>query len=522
MRGNLLWPHSHACGDLEETNVRPLRTLLIAALLAALLASTLAPAAIAASDSRPVIVDLAAPATQEQVAKLAAAGLNVGAVYRNLPAVSGNLPQGRAADLMALGFVRGVRADTIREPTAISETGVGASSAPMVGGNYFLDFIDREKTAATGAGAYVAVLDGGLVPNWRDYLEEHKVRVDLGRSFTGHNGNPVPYQLENDRGGHGVAVAATIIGYKLHDKLETGQFLNEPATGVPGDYLVPGVAPDATIIPVKVCDNGVYCWDSSIYSGLDYVVGLKLGTEANGELKGAPFVVNLSLGGPSSSAAEEALFTYVVSQGVLVVASAGNNGPYPMGWPGAYPVVISVGVGGWRKQWYGDQTYINNQWWMDDVAEDAASIDEWFMVWWSGVERPDLGQELDVVATGRFMLLPYLYSGKATPPADPVPADGVPTEYTFISGTSFSAPTTTGVVALMLSVRPDLSQAQAEKILRSTALPIPAGSWYATFPFPHDNAWDASKSLGGPGHKTGWGLVQADGAVLAAMNLKKK
>jgi len=494
--------------------MRKALAFLIACGLVVGLASVLVPTGLAArGTSGPVIVYLSGPATPEQIAALRSAGLTVGVPYRHLPAVSGNLASGRFADVSRLDFVRVVREDTLRTLTGLQVEAVSASSTVDLANTWSLDFIDREKTSATGAGAYVAVLDGGLVPSWREVLDESRVRVDLGRSFTGANGNPVPYQLENDRNGHGVAVAGTIIGYKLHDKSSTGGFLRDYATGSPGDYTVPGVAPMATIIPVKVCDNGVYCWDSSIFSGLDYVVGLKLGTEAGGELHGKPIVVNLSLGGPSSSAAEEAVYEFVTSQGVLVVASAGNEGDAGMGWPGAYPVVISAGAGGWRRQWFGDQEAVNNQWWLDDVPEDAGSIDEWFMVWWSSREDRSRGQELDVVATGRFMLLPYLIDGKATPPPDPAPADNVPSAYFFISGTSFSAPTTTGVVALLLGSKPDLTQAKAEEILRKTALPIPAGSWDAGFPFPAENTWDASKSLGGPGTKTGWGLVQADGAL---------
>ena len=71
-----------------------------------------------------------------------------------------------------------------------------------------------------------------------------------------------------------------------------------------------------------------------------------------------------------------------------------------------------------------------------------------------------------------------------------------------------------------LSVNPDLTQARAEQILRSTALPLSEGCWYATFPYAANNCWDTSKSLGGPGHVTGWGLVQADGAVDAVLTLK--
>src|SRR3990170_8121589 len=98
--------------------VRAFRGLFVTAILVALLAATLAPAAVAVSDSRPVIVDLGAPATAEQVAQLRAAGLNVGVVYKPLPAVSGNLPQGRAAAVAGLPFVEGIRADSVRSPDA--------------------------------------------------------------------------------------------------------------------------------------------------------------------------------------------------------------------------------------------------------------------------------------------------------------------------------------------------------------------------------------------------------------------
>ncbi len=500
----------------------------VALALAVTILAAVAPAAAAANDAGgPMIVDLKAPATPDQLRALEAAGLNGVHGYKHLPIAAGNLPQGRIPYVRALSFVTGVRPDTVKTPTAVTVEASLASNPAAVANTWNLDFIDREKTAATGQGAYVALLDAGLLPMWRDFLDESHVRIDLGRSFTGHNGNPVPDQLENDRNGHGTATAATIIGYKLHDKSVTGGFLPQSATGTPGDYLVPGVAPKATIIPIKVCDNGMYCWDSSIYSGLDYAVGLKLGDEGNGELAGKPIVINMSLGGSTYSFADEAVYEDVVSQGVLIVASAGNEGPNPMGWPGAYPVVISAGAGGWRKQWYGAHSYLNNQWWMDDVAEGADAASEWFMVWWSGVENPnvvaghpEIGQELDVVAPGRFLLLPYIPDGKAYPPADPVPPANVPSPYYFISGTSFSAPTTTGVVALMLSVKPDLSQAVAEQILRSTALALREGCWFATFPYAHDNCWDTSKSLSGPGHVTGWGLVQADGAVAAAMAAK--
>ncbi|MGQ0797795.1 MAG: S8 family serine peptidase, partial [Methanobacteriota archaeon] len=308
------------------------RTLLVSFVLAGFMAAFASPAVLAASDSGgPVIVYLKAPATADQLAKLQAKGFNVGLAYRNLPAVSGNLPQGRIASVSALDFVVRVAPDTLRElHGGAGPTRDEGDVTPIALANtYNLDFINRENTAARGAGVYVAILDSGLVPNWRDYLDAGRVRYDLGRAFTGANGNPVPDMLARDRNGHGTATSATVIGYTLHDKSQTGQFgllFNEPATGTKGTYAVPGVAPEATIIPVRVCDVGVYCWDSSIFSGLDYVESLKKGDAANGELKDAPFVINLSLGGASSSPEEEAVYRAVTDAGVLVVASAGNSG----------------------------------------------------------------------------------------------------------------------------------------------------------------------------------------------------
>lgn len=494
--------------------MKTLNLLGLALVLAVTVLSVMTPAVAASNDAGgPMIVDLKAPATPEQLHALEAAGLNGVHGYKHLPVAAGNLPQGRIPYVQALDFVVGVRADSPRTLNAVTVESTTATPQ-AIANTWNLDFIDAERSGATGEGVYVALLDAGLLPMWRDLLDERQVRVDLGASFTGHNGNPVPDQLENDRSGHGTATAATIIGFKLHDKQVVGGFLRDSATGTPGEYLVPGVAPKATIVPIRVCDVGVYCWDSSIYSAWDYVIELK-----EGVLAGKPIVINMSLGGSTHSAAEEALIQNLVDHGILIVASAGNDGPNPMGWPGAYPIVISAGAGGWRKQWYGAHDYVNNQWWKDDVPEENA-IAEWFMVWWSGVEHPELGQELDVVGPGRFLFLPYIVDGKAYPPADPAPPANLPSPYYFISGTSFSAPTTTGVVALMLSVNPGLTQAQAEQILRSTATPIPADCWAATFPYAANNCWDASKSLGGPGHITGWGLVQADGAVTAATSLK--
>jgi Subtilase family len=85
------------------------------------------------------------------------------------------------------------------------------------------------------------------------------------------------------------------------------------------------------------------------------------------------------------------------------------------------------------------------------------------------------GQYLDVVSTGRFMLLPYpcaqLYLNRevsaaknnrtCASKATPDNANAAPFQYLFLSGTSFSTPTIAGVVALMLENNLSLNNADA-------------------------------------------------------------
>jgi len=48
-----------------------------------------------------------------------------------------------------------------------------------------LDLIDAEpgKTSYDGEGIYVAVLDTGLIANWRDYFPEERIAVEYGMGF---------------------------------------------------------------------------------------------------------------------------------------------------------------------------------------------------------------------------------------------------------------------------------------------------------------------------------------------------
>jgi len=297
-----------------------------------------------------------------------------------------------------------------------------------------------------GDGVYVAVLDTGLVKNWRDYFPEDQIAVDYAKAFAGGGGdNPnvsEPANLwERDTHSHGTHVTSTILGFNVY-----------------GAYTVNGAAPAAMVIPVKVLGNSGSGWSSMIAAGIVYIADLKA------EL-GVPMVINMSLGGPSLSPLEQAAIDYAIGKGVIVVASAGNEGTAGMGYPGAYGPVISVGSAGWIEEW----TY--GGWWQGPTVGEPTTAD---IVYVSDFSSRELaGQELDVLAPGSWVVGPYLAFGAAHPP---IWSNGNPGQYYYLGGTSMASPHVAGLAALMLEKDTTLTQSVVETLLTSNALPIPAGS----------------------------------------------
>ena len=121
---------------------------------------------------------------------------------------------------------------------------------------------------------------------------------------------------DSDRVGHGTAVAG-IIAARTND----------------GAGLA-GLGFDTTVMPVKAGDeDGPTNADvaEAIYWAVDH---------------GAR-IVNMSLGDCAPSSVIEDAVDYAESKGVLLVASAGNDGPgAPATYPAAYPSVIAVGATG--------------------------------------------------------------------------------------------------------------------------------------------------------------------------------
>ena len=320
-----------------------------------------------------------------------------------------------------------------------------------------------------GTGVYVAVLDTGLLDSWRQYFPQERIAAQFAKAFNGGGGfNGVVSEpnnkWEHDQNSHGTHVTSSVLGYSLN--------------GTP----INGVAPRATVIPVKVLNQNGSGWSSVIARGIEYVADLK----NSGALGGAPVVINMSLGGGVLDAVEKAAVDYAVASGVIIVASAGNSGTRGMGYPGAYAPVISVAAAGWIGQWS------NSAWWNNRDVPESAGAEQFYIAGFSS--RQKAGQDLDVVAPGHWIVGPYqVNSGQ--------------TSYYYLSGTSMSAPHVAGIAALMMQKNPSLTQGMVESIMEGAAKPMGAGCVSAMAP------GGATESTCWGTDAVGHGFITADAAL---------
>lgn len=159
--------------------------------------------------------------------------------------------------------------------------------------------------AGSGAGVLVAVIDTGVSP----VPDLGGTRVLPGLSLLPGGGDG------RDEHGHGTHVAGTI-----------GQTTNN-------GLGVAGLAPAATILPLKVLDATGRGSSQGVAAAIDEAVD-----------EGAA-VINLSLGGPHSKVLDLAV-KKATRAGVLVVAAAGNTGAEGVGCPAHAPGALAVSATG--------------------------------------------------------------------------------------------------------------------------------------------------------------------------------
>ena len=412
-------------------------------------------------------------------------------VMRQIDAIRLLAPAAKLPAIKALPYVEAANPDAQRKGIPIDT--VTATDFADGMSTWDLDAINvtdfgtnLRQVAYDGAGVYVAVLDTGLVPDWRQYFPEERIAEEYAAAYIGGGENDIGYVAQprdywqKDTNSHGTHVASTILGY------------NYPAGPVNG------VAPLATVIPVKVLSNAGSGWSAPIAAGIVYVADLKAGP-----LKRYPVVINMSLGGPERSTMIEEAVNYAISKGVIVVASAGNNGTDGMGYPGGLSQVISAAAGGWATMF--------NYGWRADAPEKLNTKDilgnNWQIYLEDFSSRPNKyldqkHQDLDVTTPGAWVVGPYR------------PAFSTALGYYYVSGTSQAAPHVTAIAALVLQTHPDLTQAEMEAILENTArgIPLPADDAVVTYPYADPYyywcLWD--------GGDAGAGFLQADAALKVA------
>ena len=184
----------------------------------------------------------------------------------------------------------------------------GSTNDPHFGLQWNLEAIDANDARAAlpldASPVTVAVIDSGVCAEHPDLAG----RIVDSYDFV-ENDNVAQDEFE-----HGCAVAGII------------------AANINNNLGIAGIAPNAQIMALRVLDaQGVGTY-SDTAGAIIYAVD-----------NGAS-IINLSLGGLSPSAVLEGAINYAVSQGITVIAAAGNTGDTTVLYPAAYDTVIAVGA----------------------------------------------------------------------------------------------------------------------------------------------------------------------------------
>jgi thermitase len=185
---------------------------------------------------------------------------------------------------------------------------------------------------------------------------------------------------------------------------------------------IAGIAYNAKIMPLKVIDDDCLGSYSRLMEAIIYAVD-----------QGVRIISITSGGGYNHTGLHEAI-QYAVSKGVLVVISAGNQGNDAAFYPGSYPESFTVAGTNELDGRYDKSTF---------------------------------GPQIDISAPATAIYSTYFHDNEST--------------YAHMSGTSMAAPMVAGVAALILSMQPETSLEELERLLLESTVDLGTPGWDAHF-----------------------------------------
>jgi serine protease AprX len=339
---------------------------------------------------------------------------------------------------------------------------------------------DAYRKGLTGKGVGVALLDTGVAPV--PGLTSGNVIDGPDLSFDSQQ----PGMAHVDGFGHGTHLASIIAGRDV--------------AGTPSSYLDPtrfsGIAPDATLVNVKLGASNGAVDVTQVIAGIDWVVEHAKDPGLNIR------VISLSYGTDSLQSSGIDPLAYAVEnawkRGIVVVAAGGNEGEpgKTLANPAYDPHVLAIGA-------------------MDDAGTVDTSDDT--VPEWS--TRGTDARHVDVVAPGVSVLGLRVPGGLAD---SENPQARVGDRFAHASGTSQATAVAAGEAALILQQYPQLAPDQVKQLMMTTAsgilstVPIFGGSGLVNLRAVLNNPLNAVlKTVGGllngllgPGWGSGTGSLE--------------
>lgn len=293
--------------------------------------------------------------------------------YRNIPVLSVEIPVQARKGLEKNPNVAFVEEDVqVQLQTQTQDWGIARTKAQEA---WDLNY--------TGKGIKVSVIDTGIA-NHEDII------IAGGTAFTSYTTSYL------DDNGHGTHVAG-IIGARNNG------------------YGTVGIAPESSLYAVKVLDKNGSGYLSDVIAGIDWSITNKMD------------IINMSLGSTTDSSTLKNIVDKAYSQGIIVVAAAGNTGNVDgtgdnVNYPARYETVIAVAA--------------------TNAKDQRAAFSS-------------TGNTVEVSAPGVKIISTYLNN-----------------QYAYMDGTSMASPYAAGNLALLKQAHPTLTNSELRKKLQELSIDL--------------------------------------------------